>query len=384
MTKYKIFASFDLSTHNYKVLNLLYLPLMGLNAFSLYTTLYAWTYQMQHQQLDLETLCNHLNMKEADVLTSRQILEAFDLLNTYADNNTMIIKLKKPLTPKQFLSDTIFGAYYQSELGQKHLELMIQQFEIKVPEVHDMNNISMAFDDVFQFKTHDKLNIQQSLYENGGDKRSRIESELPYDAWFQSLPKRYQKPPLFRPSIKQTIENIAFVYAYTLDDLTNIIKRLEVKNLSSKEAINLQARLYFEETKQALDVDKKEVVVEDKLSSVSPLYIIKKYVKTNTYGYALETVSALMERNHVDMGIINTLILFVIKRKDGVLPHINYLEKILNDWLNRGVKTTADATKIVSQLETSYTHKPKQKKRSVEPDWFEDYMKELDNVKEAV
>ena len=384
MKVYKIYASFDLSTHNYKVLNLLYLPLIGSKAFSLYTTLYAWTYQMNDPQIHIDTLCSHLNVKESDVLSSRQTLEAFDLANTYSDANTIIIKLKKPLTPKQFLSDTIFGAYYQSELGQHHTELMIQHFEIKTPEVNELNNISMSFDDIFQFNASNKLDIQKPLYENGGQKRSRIESEFPYDIWFESLPKRYQKPPLLRPSIRQTIENIAFVYAYTLDDITHVIKRLYVKDLSSKEAINLQARLYFEETRQQLDVDKKEVVVEDKLSTISPLYIIQKYVKTDTYGSALETVSSLMERNHVDMGIINTLILFVIKRKDGMLPHINYLEKILNDWLNRGVKTTADATKIVSQLETNYSYKPKQKKRSVEPDWFEDYMKELDNVKEAV
>lgn len=384
MKQYKIFASFDLSTHNYKVLNLLYLPLIGKKAFSIYTTLYAWTYQMQRCEINEDLLNSHLNMKSSDLLHARQVLEAFDLLNTYSDGSLFIVKLKKPLTPKQFLTDTIFGAYYQSELGEKHTELMIQHFEIQTPNITELQNISLSFDDVFQFHKVDKLHVSKPLYENGGQKRTRIDTQFPYNTWFEALPKRYQKPPLLRSSIKQTIENIAFVYAYTPKDLTHIIKRLNVKDLASKEAINLQARLYFEETRQMLDVDKKDVAIEDKLSNVSPLYIIKKYVKTDTYGYALETVTSLMERNHVDIGIINTLILFVIKRKDGMLPHLNYLEKILNDWLNRGVKTTSDATKIVSQLESNYQYQPKQKKRSVEPDWFEDYMKELDNVKEAV
>lgn len=384
MNPYKIYASFDLSTHNFKVLNLLYLPLIGTQALSLYTTLYAWVYQKSEKQIDLGILCSHLNMKEAELVYARQVLEAFDLVNTYSNASHTTIKLKKPLTPKQFLSDTIFGAYYQSELGTKHTEIMIEQFETDVLDVQDMTNMTKSFDDMFQFNATSKLTIDKPLYENGGNKRSHIESQIPFDAWFESLPKRYQKPTLLRPTIRQTIENIAFVYAFTLDDLTQVIKRLQVKDLVSKEAINLQARMYFEETRKRLDVDKKEVVVEDKLSTISPLYIIEKYLKTDTNGYALETISTLLERNHVDMGIINTLILFVLKRKHGALPHVNYLEKILNDWLSRGVKTTADATKIVSQLETRYTQSQPYKKRSVEPDWLEDYMKELENVEEAI
>jgi replication initiation and membrane attachment protein len=384
MKQYNIIASFDLSTHNYKVLNLLYLPLIGTQAFSLYTTLYAWVYQMNVESVELEILCSHLNMKEADFIHARQILEAFDLANTYSNTSLTTVKLKKPLTPKQFLSDTIFGAYYQSELGENHTEKMIKHFEVNNIDVSHMHNITTSFDDMFKFQSSNKLDIQTSLYENGGHKRAHIDSQIPFDAWFESLPKRYQKPTLLRPTIRQTIENIAFVYAFTIEDLTEVIKRLQVKDLASKEAINLQARLYFEETKRRLGVDKKEAVVEDKLSTISPLYIIEKYLKTDTNGYALETISTLIERNHVDMGIINTLILFVIKRKNGALPHVNYLEKILNDWLSRGVKTTADATKIVSQLETRYTQSKTYKKRSVEPDWLEDYMKELDNVEEAI
>ena len=66
------------------------------------------------------------------------------------------------------------------------------------------------------------------------------------------------------------------------------------------------------------------------------------------------------------------------------MPHINYLEKILNDWLSKGVRNTNDATKLVSKIEKNFSNKSQKTRKNIQPDWFEDYLKELENVKEAV
>ena len=120
---------------------------------------------------------------------------------------------------------------------------------------------------------------------------------------------------------------------------------------------------------------------EDVMSDISPFYIVKKYGTMDAYAQSLDTIVQLISRNQVDMGILNTLIVFVLKRKDGVLPHLHYLEKILSSWQSQGVKTTKDATDLISTLDK--THQKNQrsvskKPRSVEPEWFESFLKKLE------
>jgi replication initiation and membrane attachment protein len=93
-----------------------------------------------------------------------------------------------------------------------------------------------------------------------------------------------------------------------------------------------------------------------------------------------------MERNHIDLGVINVLLLFVLKRKDGILPHLHYLEKILNDWLSKGVATSTDAIEMTTQLESTYQKKTYKKsvRVSVEPDWLDAYLAELKKEEEAL
>ena len=48
------------------------------------------------------------------------------------------------------------------------------------------------------------------------------------------------------------------------------------------------------------------------------------------------------------------------------------------------VRNTNDATKLVSKIEKNFSNKSQKMKKNIQPDWFEDYLKELENVKEAV
>jgi replication initiation and membrane attachment protein len=70
--------------------------------------------------------------------------------------------------------------------------------------------------------------------------------------------------------------------------------------------------------------------------------------------------------------------MLVLKHKDGVLPNINYMEKVLLDWLNKGVQTTEDALNHSINLENQYVKTKQSNKKDVEkPDWLDDYIKDL-------
>jgi replication initiation and membrane attachment protein len=114
------------------------------------------------------------------------------------------------------------------------------------------------------------------------------------------------------------------------------------------------------------------------VDQVAPQVIIQKYAKTDQQGIALSTATALLERNHVEPGIINVILMLVLKHKDGILPNINYMEKVLLDWMNKGVQTTEDALNYSENLENQYVKTKQTRKQDVEkPDWLDDYIKDL-------
>ena len=74
---------------------------------------------------------------------------------------------------------------------------------------------------------------------------------------------------------------------------------------------------------------------------------------------------------------MNGVIIAAIKFNDN-FPHINYLEKVLADWLSRGIKTGDDALLILEGIDnSSKTRKKKHRESSGEPDWIDEIMESI-------
>lgn len=379
MNTYSVHIHFDLSMSDQKVLSLLYGPLLGHDAYMMYHTLYHLNHGSNEVYKE-DFILALLNVKHEALIKARHVLESFELLQTFSNDTSHILQLKRPLTAKGFLTDVIFGVYLEHTMGQTYIDSIISSFKVEMPQLDTYTNISKTFSDMYTFTHHKLLKVDVPLYDNGGVKTRRKSIELPLDELFESLPKRYQKPQLLKQDIKDALNQLAFIYQFSLEDLKEVILRLDPKTLDSKPQLLLQAKMFYHQKEKALDIKPSEQNHAQVITDVSPYYIIQKYGTMDQYATSLDTIAQLVSRNHVEMGIINTLLLFVLKRKQGVLPHINYLEKILSSWLSKGVKTSQDATDLVSMIESQYvSSKPKAKARSVEPDWFEDYLKELED-----
>jgi len=73
----------------------------------------------------------------------------------------------------------------------------------------------------------------------------------------------------------------------------------------------------------------------------------------------------------------------ILKYKNGELPHINYLDKVLENWFKQGIKTTEDAYEQIIKREEVIRPSSKQvKKSSTTPSWVYDYLEKLDQDEE--
>jgi len=370
----------DLSAADFKVLALLYQPLMGLEGQALYTTFYQLINKTNRNSYTHTELFDLLNLKQLDFLKIRNKLEALNLLQVFQKEDEFLYFMKAPLTAKQFLMDTVFGSYLQSEIGEKNLNLLTSMFKMDVLSTEGFENVTKSFDALYEFKSLSLLNVNYPLQgrtQNGG---SHINYKFNYEAFVEHLPERLKNSQLLTEKFKEQINKIAFVYQYDVSDMVTIYeaaaKSRQVINFSQ---LNLKAKQHYEQKNQLLTIKQKDIPTTNLIDQVSPQIIIQKYAKTDQQGIALSTATALLERNSVEPGIINVILMLVLKHKDGILPTLNYMEVVLHDWLNKGVQTTEDAINYSTNLESQWEKKKSVQKVS-EPDWLDDYIKDLANM----
>lgn len=368
----------DLSAADFKVLALLYQPLMGLESHALYTTFYQLINKTQRKSYTHQELFDLLDLKQLDFLKMRHKLEALNLLAVYQKEDQFIYQMKTPLTAKSFLVDTIFGSYLQSEIGEKNVKLLTEIFKMDTLSTDGYDNITKNFDELYEFKSLNLLSVDHELQGRTTNGGSNVNHTFHYDVFVERLPERLKNSQLLNERFKDQINKIAFVYQFDIDDMIEIYEQATRSNRTATFAqLNLKAKLHYDQKHQTLTVNTKDDD-PDIFDQISPQVVIQKYAKTDYQGLALQTATQLLERNAVEPGIVNVILMLILKHKDGVLPTLNYMEKVLHSWLTKGVQTTEDAIKFASNLETHYESRKKTERVSVkEPDWMDEYMAEL-------
>ena len=101
-----------LNENDRKNLIMLYQPIIGYKAISLYFTL--WTYLDKREILSNETthhqLITSMQLKLSDIIESREKLEAIGLLKTYvrkSNINNFVYELYSPVGPFEFINNFI-------------------------------------------------------------------------------------------------------------------------------------------------------------------------------------------------------------------------------------------------------------------------------------
>jgi len=256
-------------------------------------------------------------------------------------------------------------------------------FKIEQPQLDEYDNITKMFDDVFEFKRLSLLKLEHPIegrHQNGG---STIAYAFDYETFVEKIPNRLKSSELLSNKFKEQVQKIAYVYHYDIDDMLEIYQQAKKSDQTINFAqLNFKAQFYYSQKyKKQLFVQEKDTSNYSVMQKLSPQVIIQKYAKTDQQGIALHTATELLEKNHVDPGIINIMLLFVLKNKEGILPNIKYMEKVLHDWLNKGIQTTEDAINHTQKIELEYEQK-KAKKKINNPDWLDDYIAGLANMEE--
>lgn len=379
---FKIINHANLSRVDFKTLILLYQPLLGVSAYSVYQLFFELSRADKLDKYTYQFILDVLNIKIEELKESLKKLEALALVDTFKKGDNVVYVIEQPMTPKQFISDTILGSYLKSEIGENHFELLVKMFETYRFEDESYERTTHLFDDVYETKRLETINITTPLEGRINGSNIKIDSNFNLQAFIDNLPDRNKTPKLMTPKYQEEIMKIAYIYNLTVEEMIEIyIESFKRSAPTIKELLN---RATFQLKKETIKVTKKVENDEDLLIyQLTPREIIYQMSKEEYIPDALHTIAELLVLKDVEEALLNVLLVLVLEKKDGIMPHVNYLRTILNNWEKEGI---TDAKMAWDHISTYEKKKPtknfkqgysRTKPDAESPDWLDDYIEEM-------
>ncbi|MCA0992465.1 replication initiation and membrane attachment family protein [Pseudalkalibacillus hwajinpoensis] len=365
--------------HDYdrNVLTLLYQPLIGAGAYSLYMTM--WSAHEQQDSLVTKMTHHHLLLMmrwdTKKLLEERRKLEGIGLLKTFLKNGEdprhFTYELQPPLTPDRFFNDGVLNIYLFNRLGRNRYQDLKKYFSVEKPDLSEYKDMTASFNEVY-----DSLHPSEmtTSYEEEDDVReiaSRNDnkglvftsSEFDFDVMKQHISDMIVTEKMFTDSVKKTIERLAFVYkiepyemgriveqaAIHHDELSDDLLRKEVSSWFALENRGKVPALQYRRQPAALQEfhTKAPVTEEEKAAQryeqMTPYDILQRAAEGGKPSEAdMKLVERIMDEQKLTPGVMNVLLDFIIETQDKKLSK-NYVEKFASHWARARVKTVREA-----------------------------------------
>jgi replication initiation and membrane attachment protein len=371
------------------VLTLLYQPILGSDAFTLYLTLWSLIHRDRRKSPEFPhaMLYDILRMSPSSFEQARQKLEAIGLLDTYHNDSLYLYELKAPLSAEEFIHDGSLGAYLFSRMGKDVFETISDLFKLSANDKEGFTNISSTFDKVFDALP--KPIETTNKYQNRHKGKIQIDHNFDFDLFLDGLSKNFVDRRKITKSVKEKIMNLSYVY--NLDEFTMqkvFMDSVDKHRNINQDELSKNARKWFEfdkdtvykeelpEQKEALSHD--DMLAKCKTENPSTILSILSNGKPSIQ--ELNVIERLMENYDFPVEVYNFMMVYVI----GVLsdfPSYNYFDKVAVDWQRNNVSTVEDAIEAIrkrtKRMEDSRSRKSEKNliPKDIESDWLDDEWK---------
>ncbi|WP_347549338.1 DnaD domain protein [Pseudalkalibacillus hwajinpoensis] len=376
--------------HEYdrQVLTLLYQPLIGAEAYSLYMTLWS----AHEQRENIATSMTHHNlliMMRWDlkkVLEERRKLEGIGLLKTLLKNGDdprhFTYELQPPLTPELFFNDGVLNIYLFNRLGRNRYNDLKQYFTVEKSDLTEYSDITASFNEVYDSLHPSEmasLNSEEDLragenIEKRNENKGLVftSSQFDFDVMNQHISDMIVSDRMLTNSVKKTIERLAFVYkiepyemgriveqaAIHHEELSNDLLRKEVSSWFALENRGKVPALQYRRQPASLqEFHTKEPTTEEEKAAqryeqMTPYDILQRAAEGGKPSEAdMKMVERIMDEQKLTPGVMNVLLDFILETQDKKLSK-NYVEKFASHWARSKVKTVREAMNLaIKELE---------------------------------
>ena len=392
-----------LSLEDRKKITMLYQPIIGHTAVSLYFSLIDDLEKREFMSGELthHHLETNMQLKLTDIIIAREKLEAVGLLKTYVKEsnvNNYVYLLYSPLSVSDFFSHPILSVVLYNNLGKKEYDKLINYFKIPKINLKDYKDITASFSEVFTSVSGNILtNNDNIISKNIGT--ININDKIDFDLLISSIPKNLINDKCFNDETRNLINSLSF--AYNIDDLNMqglVRNSINEKGLIDKNELRKSARNYYEfdnagklptliYSKQPEylksptgDTSNRAKMIYT-FENVTPYdYLKSKYKNGEPTVRELNIIEELMDKQKMKPGVVNVLISYVLKVNNNKFTK-SYVDTIASQWSRANILTVEEAMDFAEKehKKAKRMNKTVDKKEIKEnlPSWFE---KNIENV----
>lgn len=362
--KCKIEICGEMSMERLASFQMLYTPLIGMDAATLYHTMLG--IGTRHAKIKNHLLIASISKLSMEVMEkSRRVLEQYLLVKTFYDaiHNAYIYQLFMPKEGNEFLRHEVFGRLYIKEMGKQVYEFNKLCFAHDIEDKRQYQEITIPFENVLKEEWEDE---QEALFKQMKPSNDMVyQNDIPLSFNFDRFLSGYST--MVFPLSARTGENL-----HAIGELATIhgISEMEMRKLVS-QCIDLKTgRLNIEALKKKAR-SAKPVYEENKHDpyALPPVIFMQKKqngVKvSNADKYLIEN---LITEFKMKPEVVNVLIEYVLETTNQRFTR-NYVEKVAGVWIRLGIDTSEKALAQIEQEKKE--KKPKSKVETKElPEWF--------------
>ena len=390
-----------LSDKDRNLLMLLYQPIVGSSAISLYYTL--WSYLDKSELISNEWTHHHIlrdmMISNSEFIDAKIKLEAIGLIKTYFKSgniNNYVYELYSPISASEFINNPLLNMAIFNAVGKLEYERIINYFRIPKVNLKEYEDITSKFSDVFAFSNislADNLmyDIKKSNY-----RKLEILSKIDLNTILSLISDEMLNKKSLTKDTKDFLYKISYIYNYDNDDMVELIRNsISERHTIDKKLLQENANKYYRYDnmgklpsiiyknqpeylrKENLDTSNRSRIIH-LFETTSPYDFINSKCKTgNPTSSDLAIISYLLIDLNLKPGVVNVLIDYVLKINNNKLIK-SFVEVIASQWSKAGIETVESAMELAeSEYKRKKTITPKQtKKVAIKPEWIDKEIKE--------
>ena len=393
-----------------KLVSMLYQPIIGYTAVSLYLTLLD---DLDRSDVMSHDLTHHhlmatMQLKLDDIVVAREKLEACGLLKTYfkAGNiNQYVYLIYSPMSAYDFLHHPILNVVLYNNIGKKEYERIVNYFKIPHINLKDYEDITSSFDDVFTSTRGNVFEVSDEIRKRESN-QPLIEKGIDFNMLISSIPSSMINDRCFSKEVKELINSLSFTYQLDTLVMQGLVRdSLNEKGMIDKNLLRKSCREYYqfehagdlptviyhkqpEYLKKPAGDRSKWAKMVYAFENLTPYQFLKaKYKGAEPTDRDKRLIENLLIDQKLNPGVVNVLIAYVLKINHEQLKK-SYVETIAGQWKRLNIETVEDAMKVaekehkkmknlLNKNKTKTTKSTAVKKEAKLPAWFD---KELENT----
>lgn len=355
-------SDFHLNENDYAILNLLYKPIIGIEAYDLYLTMYSLLKEKSSDTFDsilLIDFMSHSNLK-IDIKEGIKTLANFKLLRLKSSTE---YELYPPYTLDEYIKSALYP-YYLNETSSKEKEYVSSVFKHNFnEEIPALSLEELTKNISFKPKKHKTIPFSFETFKNDM-KESGFEIKEEDESFFNSL---------------------SVIYDLNLDKMSRLFFEASGDTSYTKEDILLRlSENYIKKHERDIKLDNTSVSDKERieyLKNITPEKLLENSREGEIPAADLSIIERLREKRHLSDELITLLLAYSLATGDNKIKGYSFFEKISIDWKKRGINDIETAYLYITELYTKTNKENKTTNKQSSEEWFKSYWDEI--LKEA-